>query len=114
MRFSASSPTPRPFLIGLGHTLIDHRPSSSFPSNHATIFLTYAATLALYGLGRLAATVTGLALLVAWSRIYLGVHFPFDMLGAAAVSAVAAFVSNQVMLRYAGAILHWMELRTAR
>src|SRR3954469_1257631 len=38
--------TPRPFLIGLGHTLIDHRPSPSFPSNHGTVFFTYAMAFA--------------------------------------------------------------------
>src|SRR4051812_37321678 len=27
--------SPRPFVLGLGRALIDHRPSSSFPSNHA-------------------------------------------------------------------------------
>jgi undecaprenyl-diphosphatase len=106
--------TPRPFLIGLGHQLIDHRPSSSFPSNHGTIVFTYAAALAFCRVWRLSVVVGCLGLLVAWSRIYLGVHFPFDMLGAAIVSTLAAFVSNQVMLRYAGALVHWIELWTAR
>jgi membrane-associated phospholipid phosphatase len=55
-----------------------------------------------------------LGLLIAWSRIHLGVHFPFDRLGAAVVSTLAAFVSNQVTLRYAGTILHPIELWTAR
>jgi undecaprenyl-diphosphatase len=106
--------TPRPFLIGLGHQLIDHRPSSSFPSNHGTIVFTYAASLGFCRVWRLSVVVVCLGLLVAWSRIYLGVHFPFDMLGAAIVSTLAAFVSNQVMLRCAGAILHEVELWTAR
>ena len=90
---------PRPFLIGLGHTLIDHRPSSSLPSNHASVFFTYAATLAVYGRGRLAATVAGLGLVVAWARIYLGVHFPFDMAAAAVVSAVAAPAAVWILVR---------------
>ena len=106
--------TPRPFLIGLGHQLIDHRPSSSFPSNHGTIVFTYAMALAFCRVWRLSLAVWCLGLLVAWSRIYLGVHFPMDMLGAAIVSTLAAFVSNQVMLRYAGTLLHWVELWTAR
>jgi undecaprenyl-diphosphatase len=92
--------TPRPFLIGLGHQLIDHRPSSSVPSNHGTIIFTYAAALAFCRVWCLSVVVGCLGPLVAWSRIYLGVHFPFDMLGAAIVSTLAAFVSNQVMLRY--------------
>jgi undecaprenyl-diphosphatase len=91
--------TPRPFVVGIGNTLIDHRPSFSFPSNHGTVFFTYAITLGLFGVRRLAWATAGLGLLVAWSRIYLGVHFPFDMIGAAVVSALASFSSLQIMLR---------------
>src|SRR5215211_7593340 len=106
--------TTRPFLIGLGHQLIDHRPSSSFPSNHGTIMFTYAMALAFCRVWRLSLAVWCLGLLVAWSRIYLGVHFPMDMVGAAIVSTIAAFVSNQVMLRYPGVLLGWIELWMAR
>ena len=101
--------TPRPFLIGLGHTLIEHRPSSSFPSNHGTVLFTYMAVLSFFGIWRLAAAFAGLGLLVAWSRIYLGVHFPLDMAGAAVVSAVSAFVALQVMVRCGGTWLYALE-----
>jgi undecaprenyl-diphosphatase len=30
---------------------------------------------------------------MAWARIYVGVHFPFDMLGALAVALTSAFLS---------------------
>ena len=30
---------------------------------------------------------------MAWARIYVGVHFPFDMLGALAVAGVSACLS---------------------
>lgn len=106
--------TPRPFLIGLGRTLIDHRPSASFPSNHATMFFAWAATLALCGLSRLAVAFTGLGLLVAWSRIYLGVHFPLDMAGAALVSVLSAVLTLQVMLCRGPAWLSALERQTAR
>jgi len=80
---------PRPFMIGLGHTLIPHAADSSFPSDHATVLFAVSLTLLL---GR--ATVPGLAVLlagfcVAWARIFLGVHFPLDMIGAAAVAGIA-------------------------
>jgi undecaprenyl-diphosphatase len=101
--------TPRPFLIGLGHTLIDHRPSSSFPSNHGTVFFTYAMAFAFCRVWRLAITIACLGLSVAWARIYLGVHFPADMLGAAAVSLVASFLSHRIMLRYGGVLLGGLE-----
>src|SRR5690606_36383437 len=73
--------TPRPFVMEVGHTLIEHAPTGSFPSNHMSIFSGIA--LAYYfsphrDLGRL---LLWTAWLVAWSRIYVGVHFPMDMVG---------------------------------
>jgi undecaprenyl-diphosphatase len=101
--------SPRPFVIGLGHTLIDHRPNSSFPSNHATVFFAYAASLAIYGRRTLAASFAGIGLVVAWSRIYLGIHYPGDMLGAAMVSAVAAVLSASLMMRFGPMLLERSE-----
>lgn len=90
---------PRPFLLGIGRTLIDHRPSSSFPSNHGLVFSTYAAVLAIFGKGRLAWAFAGLGLVVAWSRIYLGVHFPRDMAGSAAIGLGAGLAAAWAMTR---------------
>jgi undecaprenyl-diphosphatase len=78
---------PRPLALELGHTYFDHALDASFPSDHATIF--FAAGFALLkGETRpvgFALLLTGA--LVGWARIFLGVHFPLDMLGALAVSA---------------------------
>jgi undecaprenyl-diphosphatase len=97
--------SPRPFVIGLGHTLIEHRPNSSFPSNHATVFFTYAAALRIFGRRTLALVFAGIGLVVAWSRIYLGIHYPGDMLGAAVVSLAAAVLSASIMMRLGPALL---------
>jgi undecaprenyl-diphosphatase len=80
---------PRPFMIGLGHTFLPHAPDSSFPSDHATVFAGVALTLLFGGLrwpGGLT-LLTGAA--VAWARVFLGVHFPLDMIGAVAVACAA-------------------------
>jgi undecaprenyl-diphosphatase len=82
---------PRPFMIGLGHTLIPHVIDSSFPSDHLTLWWAVSFSLSLQSSMRKVGI--GLALLgipIAWARIYLGVHFPLDMLGAMAVAAVSA------------------------
>ena len=87
---------PRPFMIGLGHTLIFHAADSSFPSDHLTLWWALAFSLLLQPVCRSAGT--GLALLglpIAWARIYLGVHFPFDMVGAVAVAAWSAWLGLQ-------------------
>jgi undecaprenyl-diphosphatase len=77
---------PRPFMIGLGRTLMTHPPENSFPSDHTTFMLTVGlgliATRAAPAWGKI---VIILGLLVAWARIYLGLHFPVDMVASGLV-----------------------------
>lgn len=83
---------PRPFMIDLGHTLIPHVADSSFPSDHLTLWWAVAFSLLTeQGTRRLGAALAVLGFPIAWARIYLGVHFPLDMLGAAAVAALSAW-----------------------
>lgn len=79
---------PRPFAIGLGHTFIPHASDSSFPSDHMTVFAAIGITLLLDKIPRWGAVVTASGVAVAWARIFLGVHFPLDMVGAVAVSGI--------------------------
>lgn len=86
-------PHPRPFMIGVGHTLIPHVADSSFPSDHATLLWAIAFSLLLHRNLRLSgAALAMLGLPVAWARIYLGVHFPLDMMGAALVATGSAWL----------------------
>ncbi len=79
---------PRPFMIGLGHAYMQHAPDSSFPSDHATVFAGIALTL-LFARARWLGSLTLLmGLCVAWARVFVGIHFPLDMLGALVVGGV--------------------------
>ena len=85
---------PRPFMIGMGTTLIPHVADSSFPSDHLTLWWAVAFSLLLdAGVRRLGIALALVGVPMAWSRIYLGVHFPLDMLGAAIVAAVSAWLA---------------------
>jgi undecaprenyl-diphosphatase len=68
------------------HALVTRPHTHSFPSGHATTSFACATVLALM-LPRLALPLLLLAAAVAWSRVYVGVHFPLDVLGGAVLGA---------------------------
>lgn len=89
--------SPRPFVAEVGHTFMFHDPDSSFPSDHATSIFSVALVLAFSRVPlarRLGLAMLPLALVVAWSRVYLGVHWPKDMAGALVVSGTMALLAN--------------------
>ncbi|KTD36584.1 Undecaprenyl-diphosphatase BcrC [Legionella nautarum] len=85
---------PRPFELGLGHTLMYHAADSSFPSDHTTSLATLSFMFLWRESGR---SIIGLlllfvTLLVGWARVYVGIHFPFDILGSLVVSFIATII----------------------
>ena len=74
-------PDPRP-LVGVPH-------SGAFPSGHAATAFA-AATVIAWADRRLAVPAYVLAVLVAWSRVYVGVHWPLDVIGGAALGTLVA------------------------
>jgi len=92
---------PRPFMIGLGHTLIPHVADSSFPSDHLTLLWAVAFSLLTHTRERAAGFMLALlGLPMAWARIYLGVHFPLDMAGAMIVALVSARLAMDIRLAF--------------
>ncbi|MBZ5487452.1 phosphatase PAP2 family protein [Halomonas aquamarina] len=84
-------PLPRPFMVPIGEYLQAHAATPAFPSNHLTIMLTVAFSLTLHDhTRRIGRCLLVLALPVAWARIFLGIHFPQDMIGALMLAPVAA------------------------
>ena len=83
---------PRPAMINLGHTWIASAADSSFPSDHMTVFTAVGLTLLLGRATRSGAAILASGILVAWARVYLGVHFPLDMVGAVIVVAATYLV----------------------
>ena len=71
-----SNPDPEP--------LVDLPVTYSFPSGHATVSFACATVLFL-AVPRLRVLLYALAALIAFSRVYVGVHYPFDVLAGAAL-----------------------------
>ena len=63
--------------------------SGSFPSGHATAAFACATVIA-WRAPRLAFPAFVLAGAIAWSRVYVGVHWPLDVLGGAALGLLIA------------------------
>jgi undecaprenyl-diphosphatase len=71
------------------HPLVPEPTSDSFPSGHAATSFACAATLAMFLPGK-AAVLYVLAALIAYSRVYVGVHYPLDVLAGAALGLLVA------------------------
>jgi undecaprenyl-diphosphatase len=76
--------------------LIGCTSSASFPSNHA-INASVLATLVTLSIPRLWLPAMALALLVGYSRIYVGVHYPLDVLVGSGLGIVVALVLSTVL-----------------
>ena len=61
----------------------------SFPSGHATVSFACATVLAL-AVPRLRYPLYALAALISWSRVYVGVHYPLDVVAGAAIGVALA------------------------
>jgi undecaprenyl-diphosphatase len=84
---------PRPFAVPIGRTLVEHVADSSFPSDHATFLVAVGLGLLAWSHHRWAGFLTlALVVPVAWSRLFLGIHFPLDMLGAIPVACAGLLV----------------------
>src|SRR5581483_4076215 len=85
---------PRPFVHHHVTQLVPHADDASFPSDHAAGG--FALAVAVWRAAdrwarRLGWLLLALAAVLAFSRVYIGVHYPFDVAGGALIGAAAAW-----------------------
>ncbi|MET0234101.1 MAG: phosphatase PAP2 family protein [Kibdelosporangium sp.] len=86
----------RPFQTREVHELVQHEPGVSFPSNHATAALTIAFVVG-FLISKLWGRLLGvLAALVAISRVFVGVHWPSDVIVGGIVGLAATVLVTVV------------------
>lgn len=82
---------PRPFITFNFVPLADNKPDLSFPSRHATLMAVMTFSY-LYFKSKWSFLFLTLMALVGISRIYVGVHYPLDILGGFLVSLVSIII----------------------
>ncbi|UAC48853.1 undecaprenyl-diphosphatase [Bacillus aquiflavi] len=84
---------PRPFVKRRVGILIPSKMDSSFPSKHT--MLTFAVSTAIFLHERvLGAILGGLATLTGFSRVWLGHHYPSDVLGSALIGSLTSMLTG--------------------
>lgn len=83
----------RPFVDNLGTQLVEHAPDSSFPSDHTTFIFSISVMLLFNNSTKtIGAILCSLSLISGLSRVFVGVHFPLDILGAILVAIFSSVV----------------------
>lgn len=87
----------RPFDVNTSIQLLVARPHDySFPSGHTAASFTAAMALYLAGENKMWKPALVLAVLIAFSRLYLYVHYPTDILGGIITGCIAAYIGYRV------------------
>jgi undecaprenyl-diphosphatase len=100
------------------HVLIARSSDFSFPSDHATAAGAVGVGLVLagmrYGSSVLGLATSCLAVLLALSRVYVGVHYPGDVLAGLALGATVAAAGVPIGLLLLRPVVRWLDHTPAR
>ena len=93
----------RPFIDKKVNLLVINYPTSSFPSGHTIVAFALALPLLYYN-KKLGIIATVLAILVGFSRIFVGVHYLSDVFGGVLIAVISVVITHyftkHIVLKY--------------
>ena len=90
---AALHPEARPFTTHPRiHPLISHHPGQALPSDHTTAAFAIGLVVLAFLSRRVGLVLLAAALVIGFARVYVGVHYPGDILGSLLVSAVGVAI----------------------
>lgn len=90
----------RPYDVNTSVRLLIARPADfSFPSGHTAVSFAAVTALMMAGEGKLWKPALVIAVLIAFSRLYLYVHYPTDILGGIIVGGAAGYIGYLIAER---------------
>jgi undecaprenyl-diphosphatase len=98
----AAADRPRPYEV-IADAVLRQPPAhgTSFPSSHTSVAVATVIALLPFLPRALTGPVIAYAVLVGWSRIYLGVHYPLDVVGGAGIGLAVGGVALLAVRRLA-------------
>ncbi|MEK7175788.1 MAG: phosphatase PAP2 family protein [Patescibacteria group bacterium] len=89
---------PRPFVVGGFGPLIAHETDNGFPSDHVLLAATLAASLLFFDRKR-AYWLAGIAVFIAFARVYAGVHHLTDVVASIIIALLCATITSKLYAR---------------
>lgn len=102
----------RPFVHNNVNLLYPHVEDASFPSDHATVTMSIALGIGKYNKS-LSIVLTILSMIIGFSRVYVGHHFPFDIIGSYIMVLITRYIYNAILSNKINKIYDKIETKIA-
>ena len=89
----------RPFVDWPVNLVLKHEASASFPSGHASLYFAIAFTIFFFN-KKIGCVFLITSFLIGLARIFVGVHYPLDILAGIAIGLFSAWIGNKYLRKY--------------